>query len=114
MLNRYRDQQLISFYAQVFMCQHGNTRGGLGYWNLRLLCEGVMIDAFHWDNAGWPAREYKANDELLVVGRWTTKSKDRFQVVQSELVMRDAANDQYYSNQEQLELDLGAAPVQCK
>jgi hypothetical protein len=107
MLNRYRNKQLNSFTAEVFMCQYYNTASGLGYWNLRLLCGGTMIDAFQWDKAGWPVMEYKANDEVLVGGRWTTKAKTRFQVIRSTIVMRVAANDPIYTSRKQLELDFG-------
>ena len=114
MLNRYRNQLLVSFYAQVFMCQHRATASGLGYWNLRLLAGGTMIEAFHWDKAGWPARTYRDNDELLVGGRWTTKAKTRFQILELQLMMRNAANDDCYSTHEQLVLDLVVVPKQYK
>lgn len=114
MLNRNRNRQLVSFYAQVFMCQYHRTGSGLSYWELRLLCEGTMIEAFHWNKAGWPARKYNEHDELLVGGRWTTKAKTRFQVLESQLMMRNAANDDIYSTQEQLALDLGDVPKRYK
>lgn len=41
---------------------------------------------------------------LLEGGRWTTKAKTRFQVLESQLMMRNAANDDCYSTHEQLEL----------
>ncbi|MEN8170585.1 MAG: hypothetical protein ABFS08_10220 [Pseudomonadota bacterium] len=66
-----------------------------------------MIDAFHWDKAGWPVIDYKANDEVLVGGRWSTNAKSRFQVVRSTVVMRDAANDSLYSTHLQMELEFG-------
>jgi len=91
MLKLYRNQQLNCFTAEVFMCQHHTTGNGLGYWNLRLLCEGTMIDAFHWDRTEYPNRGYRENDWVLVGGRWITKSKKRFQIIQSTVVMRIAA-----------------------
>lgn len=114
MLNRKRNRQLVSFYAQVFMCQYRRTGSGLSYWELRLLCGGTMIEAFHWNKAGWPARKYYENDELLVGGRWTTKAKSRFQILESQLVTKAAANDDDYSTHEQLSLDLSDNPGQYK
>lgn len=103
MLNRYRKQFLITFTADVFMCQHCTTGGNIGYWNLRLLREGTLIDAFHWDKDGWPIVDYKENDEVLVGGRWTTKAKSCFQVIQSSVVTRAAANDPEYETHPQLD-----------
>ncbi len=37
MLRRYRNKLLITFTADVFMCEHCATGGNIGYWNLRLL-----------------------------------------------------------------------------
>lgn len=105
MLNLYRNHLLKSFAAEVFMCQHSTTGSGLGYWDLRLLCGGTMIDAFHWDKAGLPIMEYKENDWVMVGGRWTSKAKARFQIIRSTTAMRVAANDPIYIHQKQLEFN---------
>ena len=53
--------------------------------------------------------EYKTHDGIIVAGRWTTKRKERFQILQSRIITSFAANDDVYdiNNPKQLELDFG-------
>jgi len=114
MLNLSRNKLLHSFTAEVVKCQHCITGSDLGYWNLRLLCGGTMIDAFHWDQPGLPIIEYRKNDWVLVGGHWTTKAKKRFQIIQSTTVTQVAANDPDYSHYKQLEFDFGDPFIRMK
>ena len=93
MLNIYNSNTLTNFSADVFMCEEHHTASGLCYWTLRLIVQGKLIDAFHWQ----------------VVGKWTTERKERFQVIRSEMIASSSANeDEFYSNKSsQLEFDFG-------
>ena len=101
MLNNKINSTLVTFSADVFMCQYCRTVSGLGYWSLRLLYQGNIIDAFHWDNKD-SAVKYQANDEVFIGGRWTTPPKTRFQIIHSSLMVRVAANADFFSSQEHL------------
>jgi len=109
MLYNFKHYTFIRFTADIFMCEQRKTGDGLRYWNLRLLNQGKLIDAFHWDDAVCPMLQYKEKDGILVLGRWTTKRKERFQVIQSRIVSDIAANDDIYYPEYpiQLELDFG-------
>lgn len=91
------------------MCEQHHLVNGPNYWNLHLLVNGKMIDAFHWDHADYPLLDYKSNDGIIVSGRWTTKRKERFQIIQSHIITSFSANDEAYDpNQpQQLEFDFG-------
>jgi hypothetical protein len=93
--------QLFAFTAEVFMCEHRKTGGDLGYWSLRLLRKGRLIDAFHWDRADRQVRQYEEGDEVLVSGCWTTKAKQRFQIHRSVVLTKYAANDSIYEPEPQ-------------
>lgn len=100
--------KLFSFTAEVFMCEHRMTGGELGYWALRLLRNGRLIEAFHWDRAGQLDRQYEEGDEVLVGGCWTSEAKLRFQVHRSITLTRCAANDSIYEPEpQQLALKFG-------
>ncbi|PUB89121.1 MAG: hypothetical protein DBP01_10850 [gamma proteobacterium symbiont of Ctena orbiculata] len=89
------------------MCEHRMTGGELGYWALRLLRNGRLIEAFHWDRAGQVDRQYEEGDEVLVGGCWTTEARQRFQIHRSVILTRCAANDSIYElEQQQLTLKL--------
>lgn len=107
MLNFYNHQPFTHFTADVFMCEQRHTGNGLIYWNLRLLSEGNLIDAFHWDNQDCPMLNYHEKDGIFVFGHWNTSQKNRFQVLQSKMVTSFAANDDVYDPDEpqQLEFD---------
>ncbi|MEW8508845.1 MAG: hypothetical protein AB2598_19320 [Candidatus Thiodiazotropha sp.] len=93
--------KLLSFTAEVFMCEHRMTGGELGYWALRLLLNGRLIDAFHWDRVNQQERHYKEGDEVLVGGCWTTEARQRFQIHRSVILTRCAANDSIYEPESQ-------------
>ncbi|MEW7996656.1 MAG: hypothetical protein G8D90_14340 [gamma proteobacterium symbiont of Clathrolucina costata] len=100
--------KLFSITAEVFMCEHRKTGGELGYWALRLLRNGRLIEAFHWDRADREDRQYEEGDEVLVVGCWTTDAKQRFQIHRSVVLTRYAANDSIYEPEpQQLTLKFG-------
>ena len=103
MLNYNQQPYLRSFSADVFMCEHHQTGSGLGYWSLRLLTQHTLIEAYHWDKEDWPIVEYKANDTVLVGGRWTTPNKARFQVMTAQILTHMAANDAVFTDSRQLE-----------
>ena len=109
MLNFYKPHTLVRFTADVFMCERCRTGSELTYWNLRLLKMGKLIEAFHWDDREYPMLEYKPNDGILVLGRWSSQDKNHFQVIQSKIVTSFAANDDDYhqKNPMQLEFDFG-------
>lgn len=105
MLNNKRNLTLVTFSADVFMCQYCQTGSQHGYWCLRLLYQGNIIDAFHWDRDGQSTLKYKERDEVFIGGRWTSPDKTRFQIVRSSLIMRVAANDSFFLQQDQLAFD---------
>ncbi|MEW8692922.1 MAG: hypothetical protein AB2535_17935 [Candidatus Thiodiazotropha endolucinida] len=105
---KYHRLKLLSFTAEVFMCEHRMTGGELGYWALRLLRNGRLIEAFHWDRADRHDRQYEEGDEVLVGGCWTTEAKQRFQIHRSVILTRCAANDSIYEPEpQQLVLKFG-------
>lgn len=109
MLRMYKYNNLIDFSADVFMCEHRTANNGLNCWELRLLVQGELIDAYHW----YPAREHKINyrekDTVLVVGNWATRHKQRFQIIRAEVISYLPANDELFncneSHQTKLILD---------
>ncbi len=84
---------LVTFEADVFMCSHSVTGAGLGFWELRLLTQDGMVEAFHWDAGPGLVRPYRENQHVVVSGRWVTPQKLRLQVVTGFLAPRCAAND---------------------
>lgn len=98
-----------SFDAQVFMCEHHYAANQAGFWILRLLSNKTMIEAYQWDRAGQPLKAYQAGDELLISGIWADNKKTRLQILDSELVAPEAANEPFIQG-EQLELDLRMTP----
>jgi len=109
MLNIFKPHTFVRFTADVYQCQQCFTGNGVSYWNLRLITQGKLIDAYHWDDAEYPMLEYKERDGLMVLGRWTNKRKERLQVLQSRIITSFAANDEAYEPNapQQLELDFG-------
>lgn len=109
MLNIYKSNTLTNFSADVFMCEEHHTASGLCYWTLRLIVQGKLIDAFHWQHTSRPLMRYSERDSILVVGKWTTEREERFQVIRSEMIASSSANeDEFYSNKSsQLEFDFG-------
>lgn len=109
MLNNFNPHTFVCFFSDVFMCEQHHLINGPSYWNLRLLVNGKLVDAFQWDRAEYPLLDYKNNDGIIVSGRWTTKRKERFQVIQSRIITSFAVNDEVYdlNKQKQLEFDFG-------
>ena len=109
MLNIFKPHTFVRFSADVFMCQQCFTGNGLSYWNLRLITQGKLVDAFYWDDAEFPILQFKENDGVMIMGRWTTKRKDRLQIIQHRIITPFSANDEIYdtSNSRQIELDFG-------
>ena len=109
MLNNFNPHTFVCFSSDVFMAEQHHLVNGPSYWNLRLLVNGQLIDAFHWDRVEYPMLEYKSHDGIIVSGRWTTKRKERFQVLQSRIITSFASNDDIYdlNAPQQLELDFG-------
>ena len=109
MLNPYKYQSYLQFTADVFMCEMRKTGNGLIFWNLRLLSKGSLIDAFHWDRQEYPCLKYQANDTILAYGRWSSKQRNRFQILSSKIMSSTAANDEYNEadKPKQLSLDFG-------
>ena len=101
----FKPNTFVRFYADVFMCQQCHTSNKLSYWHLRLLSQGKLIDAFHWDNLKYPMLQYNEKDSIHVVGCWTTKREKRFQVIQSRIVTSFAANDDNYHPEKPLQLE---------
>ena len=66
-----------------------------------------IIDAYHWDKLDSPILRYRNNDSINAFGRWSTKQRNRLQVISSQIVSSTAANDDRYfkDEPEQLELD---------
>ncbi len=96
--------KFVSFTADVFMCECRQTGSDVCYWNLRLLNQGTLVDAFHWDNSKTPLVNYQSNDSVCVLGYWRSRNKERFQVLSSELINRLAANDYQYELDEPVQL----------
>ena len=108
MLNLYKPQHFIRFTADVFMCEQYRTGSGLSYWNLRLLTKGKLIDAFHWDDLEYPMLNYRERDGIVVLGRWNSTQKNRFQVLQSKMWCSAANDDEFDPDApHQLEFDFG-------
>ena len=109
MFIKFKPHTFVRFNADVFMCQQCHTRNNLSYWHLRLLTQGKLIDAFHWDNLKYPMLQYNDKDGVQVVGRWITQREERLQVIQSRVVSSFAANDDAYDLElpSQLEFDFG-------
>jgi len=112
MLNIFKLHTFVRFTADVLMCQQCFTGNGLSYWNLRIITQGNLIDAFHWNDSDDPMLEYKERDGIMVLGRWTNNRKDRFQILQTRIITSFAANDDIYdiNNPKQLELNFDEAP----
>jgi len=108
MLRNNKTNTLINFQADIFMCEEHHTANNLRYWILRLLSQGKLIDAFHWQKLNQSMFKYTERDNILVAGKWTTERQERFQIIRSEMVTRSSANDDIYSNKPyQLEFDFG-------
>lgn len=108
MLKNNTSQTLINFQADIFMCEEHHTASNLRYWMLRLLSQGKLIDAFHWQTLNQPMIKYTERDNILVSGKWTSERQERFQIIRSEMVTLSSANDDIYSNKPyQLEFDFG-------
>ena len=102
---RYKPLTIVSFTADVFMCECCRTGSDVCYWNLRLLNQGTLIDAFHWDNIKNPLNHYQSNDSVFVVGFWKSTQMDRFQILKADLINRLAANDAQYDCKEPVQLE---------
>ena len=76
------------------------ARNGLNCWDLRLLIQGKLVDAYHWQSTSEPQINYKEKDVILVVGNWATRHKERFQIIRSEVISLDAANEDKFNNDE--------------
>ncbi len=109
MLKNIKENALAHFIADVFMCEQCHTANDLSYWNLRLLNQGKLVDAYHWKNSIDPMIHYQNNDGILVLGRWTNQRKERIQILQSHIITRFAANDDIFDQTKpvQLEFDFG-------
>lgn len=99
------NQSIESFNAQVFMCEHRYTANHVGFWILRLLSNGTMIEAFEWDKPGQQRNAYQPGDELLISGHWAENNNTRLQILDSSIIHPEAANEPFIQG-EQLELDL--------
>ena len=106
MLNPYKPQIYSQLTADVFMCEMHKTGNGLIFWNLRLLSKGTLVDAFHWDRHESPCLKYQANDTILAYGRWSSKQRNRFQILSSSIMSSTAANDELYDIYEPKQLSL--------
>jgi len=113
MLNIYKPQTLIRFSADVFQCQQRFTGNGVSYWNLRLLTQGSLIDAFHWNDSDDPMLKYNERDGIMVLGRWTNNRKGRLQILKSHIVTSFAANDEIYDLHAPQQLELNFSDM-CK
>lgn len=98
MLNIYKYNNLINFSADVFMCEKHKSSNGLNCWDLRLLVNGQLIDAYHWHSVSGCKINYREKDSVLVVGNWATKHKQRFQIISSEIISYLPANDEFFVN----------------
>jgi len=109
MLNIFKPHTFVRFSADVLQCQQRFTGNGISYWNLRLITQGSLIDAFHWNDSDNPMLEYKERDGIMVLGRWTNNRRERFQIQKSCIITSFAANDDIYdiNNPKQLELNFG-------
>lgn len=109
MLKNIKINTLTHFIADVFMCQQCHTANDLSYWNLRLLSQGKLIDAFHWGDSKDSIFHYQNRDGILVLGRWTNQHKELIQILQSHIITRFAANDEFFDQRKpvQLEFDFG-------
>lgn len=76
------------------------ARNGLNCWDLRLLIQGKLIDAYHWQSTREAQIQYKENDIVLVVGNWATRHKKRFQIIRSEVVSLYAANEDRFNKEQ--------------
>lgn len=112
MLNKLKNKTLVRISADVFMCQQHFTGNGLDYWNLRLLSHGKLIEAFHWGNVEQARINYKENDGIMIIGRWSSKNKERLQILHSHIVTPLAANDELYDPDQPLQLELDFDNIQ--
>ena len=99
MLKIYKYNNLINFSAEIFMLNKNMARNGLNCWDLRLLSQGELIDAYHWQSTSEAQTQYKENDIVLVVGNWATRHKKRFQIIRSEIVSLYAANEERFNKE---------------
>ena len=106
MLNPHKSQSYLQLTADVFMCEMRKTGNGLIFWNLRLLSKGSLVDAFHWDRLESPCLKYQANDTIIAYGRWSSKQRNRFQILSSKIVSSTATNDESYDIDEPKQLSL--------
>jgi len=108
MLKIYKYNNLINFSAEIFMLDKKMARIGLNCWDLRLLIQGKLIDAYHWQSTSEPQTNYKEKDVILVVGNWATRHKERFQIIRSEITSYLPANDDcsHHSNSHPLDSEL--------
>lgn len=105
MLKIIQSKEITCFIADIFMCEKRHTANDLRYWNLRLITNGNLIDAFHWEDPKHQL-EYKNRDGLQVFGRWTNQRKDRVQILRSRLITTCAANDDVYRQDDQIQLEM--------
>lgn len=96
MLNIYKYNNLINFSADVFLCEKHQSSNGLNCWNLRLLVNGQLIDAYHWHSVRGRKIHYREKDSVLVVGNWATKHRQHFQIIRSEIIPYIPANDELF------------------
>lgn len=108
MLKNNKSHTLTNFQADVFMCEEHHTASNLRYWTLRLLIQGKLIDAFHWQALNQPMTKYTERDNILVSGKWTSERQERFQITRSQIATLSSSNDDVYSQTlHQLEFDFG-------
>ena len=100
MLKIYKYNNLINVSAEVFMSEHHQANNGLNYWELRLLTQGQLIDAYHWYSAREHKINYRNKDAVLVVGNWATRHKQCFQIIKAEVISYHPANDDNFHESE--------------
>lgn len=91
--------------ADIFMCEKRRTANDLSYWNLRLITNGKLIEAFHWEDPRHPL-QYRHRDGVHVTGRWTNLRKDRIQILRSQLITTCAANYDSYCQDQHIQLEM--------
>lgn len=106
MLKIYKYNNLINFSAEVFMCEKQQANNGLNCWNLRLLVQDKLVDAYHWHSVNESRIHYREKDSVLVVGNWATKHKKRFQIIRAEVTSYLPANDDYFYQDNSHPLDV--------
>jgi len=113
MLKNNKSHTITNFQADIFMCEEHNTASNLRYCILRLLSQGKLIDAFHWQTLNKPMIKYTERDNILVSGKWTSERQERFQIIRSQILTHKAANEDTYSQTpHQFEFDFSDANLQ--